>query len=248
MQKRHQGQQKQKITGGYYELQPVHMVSSGKFQPVALDAAWRGVAADSFAEKKFLNSGGLHNFLRTMEAALIVLLASKLEQRVPARHVHLLTHTHCKAPHPKGEIPMASRNVETVRTAHECWNRRDFEGCVRNLRDDCTYIDHCRGETLKGKQKFKDYLEGWAKPWKDGKITNVRYTDAGDTVIAEFVCEGTNDGSLAGMSPTGRRASFDICEIWHFDKDGKITSGGCYYDMYGLLTQLGHLKPITMAA
>jgi hypothetical protein len=42
--------------------------------------------------------------------------------------------------------------------------------------------------------------------------------------------------------------SLPFCEICHFDKEGRIVSGGCYYDQYTLLTQLGHLKPLAAAA
>jgi steroid delta-isomerase-like uncharacterized protein len=143
---------------------------------------------------------------------------------------------------------MASKNVETLRAAHESWNRRDFDGCTRNLADNYVYTDHARGETLKGKQKFRDYVENWAKAWSDGKITNARYLDAGDVVIAEFIGEGTNDGPFAGMSPSGRRLSFPFCEIWQFDNNGRMLTGRCYYDVYSILTQLGHAKPLRMAA
>jgi len=36
--------------------------------------------------------------------------------------------------------------------------------------------------------------------------------------------------------------SLAFCEV-HFDKQGRIVSGGCYYDQYTLLTQLGHIEP-----
>jgi hypothetical protein len=38
--------------------------------------------------------------------------------------------------------------------------------------------------------------------------------------------------------------SLPFCEICQFDKQGRIVSGGCYYDQYTLLTQLGHVTPL----
>jgi steroid delta-isomerase-like uncharacterized protein len=143
---------------------------------------------------------------------------------------------------------MASKNVETVRNAHESWNRRDFEDCVRNLTDNCVYTDHARGEKIHGKHKFTNYVEDWAKAMTDGKITEPRYIDAGDVVVTEFIAEGTNDGPFAGLPPTRRHVKFSFCEIWHFDKNGHMTSGGCYYDLYSIFTQLGHVKPLATAA
>jgi hypothetical protein len=42
--------------------------------------------------------------------------------------------------------------------------------------------------------------------------------------------------------------SLPFCEICHFDKKGKTVSGGCYYDQYTLLTQLGHIEALATAA
>jgi len=36
---------------------------------------------------------------------------------------------------------MASKNVETLRAAHESWNKRDFAGVVKNAAEKLTYTD-----------------------------------------------------------------------------------------------------------
>jgi steroid delta-isomerase-like uncharacterized protein len=143
---------------------------------------------------------------------------------------------------------MASKNVETVRAAHESWNRRDYEGVVRNMSDGITYTDNARGQSFSGKQTFREWTESWAKALSDGKIINATYIDAGDTVVAQFTGTGTNTGSFAGLPPTGHHVSFAFVEIWHFDKSGRMIAGSAYYDQYSILTQLGHLKPLATAA
>ena len=50
------------------------------------------------------------------------------------------------------------------------------------------------------------------------------------------------------MPPTGRKINFPYCEICRFDKEGRFVSGEAYYDLYTLLTQLGHVQPIAAAA
>src|SRR6202022_3327185 len=90
--------------------------------------------------------------------------------------------------------------------------------------------------------------EAWATGFTDARITNPEYIDAGDIVIAQFTAEGSNDGTFGGLKPTGRRMSLPFCEICQFDKQGRIVSGGCYYDQYTLLTQLGHVQPLAVAA
>ncbi len=143
---------------------------------------------------------------------------------------------------------MASKNVETLRAAHESWNKRDFAGVVRNAAEGLLYTDTARGLNLNSRDKFREWTEAWAKAFSDGKITNPEYIDAGDIVVARFTVEGTNDGPLGSLKRTGRKMSLPFCEICHFDKQGRPISGTCYYDQYTLLTQLGHIQPLAAAA
>jgi predicted ester cyclase len=143
---------------------------------------------------------------------------------------------------------MASKNVEMLRAAHESWNRRDFAGVVKNAAEGLVYTDNARAVTLSSRDKFREWTEGWAKAFSDGRITDPEYVDAGDVVIARFTVVGTNDGFFGSMKPTGRKMSLPFCEICHFDKKGRTVSGVCYYDQYTLLTQLGHIQPLAVAA
>ena len=143
---------------------------------------------------------------------------------------------------------MASKNVETLRAAHESWNKRDFAGVVRNAAEGLAYTDTARGLNLSGRDEFQEWTESWAKAFSDGKITKPEYIDAGDIVVARFIVEGTNDGPIGSLKPTGRKMSLPFCEICHFDKQGRPVSGTCYYDQYTLLTQLGHIQPLAAAA
>jgi steroid delta-isomerase-like uncharacterized protein len=143
---------------------------------------------------------------------------------------------------------MSTKNVENLRAAHESWNRRDFQGVIRNAAESLVYTDQARVLTLNSRDKFREWTEAWARASSDGRISKSEYIDAGDVVIAQFTVEGTNDGPLGSLPPTGGRMSLPFCEICHFDKQGRISSGSCYYDQYTLLTQLGHIQPLAEAA
>jgi steroid delta-isomerase-like uncharacterized protein len=143
---------------------------------------------------------------------------------------------------------MDSKNVATLRAAHESWNRRDFQGVVRDSSDGLTYTDHGRDLTLNSRDKFREWTEEWAKAFSDGRIIDPKYVDGGDVVVTQFTFEGTNDGPVGSMPPSGRRVSLAFCEVCQLDKQGRVVSGGCYYDQYKLLTQLGHIEPLAAAA
>ena len=142
---------------------------------------------------------------------------------------------------------MASKNIEMIRSAHESWNKRDFAGVVKNADEKFAYTDNARAVTFNSRDRFREWTEEWAKAFPDGLITNAEYIDAGDIVIARFTVVGTNKGPLRSMKPTGRKMALPFCEICHFDKQGRMVSGGCYYDQYTLMTQLGQI-PLAAAA
>ena len=98
---------------------------------------------------------------------------------------------------------MASKNVETLRAAHESWNKRDFAGVVKNAAEGLVYTDNARAVTLNGQDKFRKWTVEWAKAFSDGRITNPEYI--GDIVIARFTVVGTNDGPFGSMKPPGRK-------------------------------------------
>jgi len=143
---------------------------------------------------------------------------------------------------------MASKNIESFRAAHDSFNRRDFDGVLKTLTDNCTYTEHPRERTLQGKSQFREFLEGWTKGFSDGKIINPQYLDAGDTVIAQFTFEGTNDGPILGIAPTGKRVSLPVCEISRYDSQGRVVAAGVYYDQMTMCVQLGLMKPLATAA
>ena len=134
---------------------------------------------------------------------------------------------------------MASKNVKTALAAYDAFNARDLDKAVSAYAENVPWEDHGRGITTKTRAEFKDSLKEWIDGFSDGKITDVEAIDAGDTVIVQYVGRGTNDGAMGPAPATGKRASLPGVDIVHFDKAGKIIRGETYFDMFGLLVQLG---------
>jgi steroid delta-isomerase-like uncharacterized protein len=134
---------------------------------------------------------------------------------------------------------MESKNVKTHRAGHEAFNRRDFGAMVKEYTESISWTDRARGITFTTPQEFKnDFLAGWVEASSDCRVTDARYTDAGDAVVARFTAQGTNDGPLGPFPATGKAWALPICEWWHFDADGRVVGGEIYYDQASLLTQL----------
>jgi steroid delta-isomerase-like uncharacterized protein len=130
-------------------------------------------------------------------------------------------------------------NADAVREEQRAFNDRDWDAMRDLIADDCVFIDGM-GRRHEGPDAFvNDYSKGWAGAFSDGRITEPKIYDAGDTVVTEFVGSGTNDGQLGPMPATGRSAELPYCEIYHFDADGKVIGGRAYFDQMNLMAQLG---------
>jgi steroid delta-isomerase-like uncharacterized protein len=135
---------------------------------------------------------------------------------------------------------MASTNVETYRAGHEAFNQRDFEAMIGRYADSITWTDHSQGRTFRTPQEFRDdFLPGWVRASSDIRITDPRYIDAGQTVVCTFTGVGTHDGPLGPFPASGKEFALPLCELWHFDANGRVVGGDLYYDQVSLLTQLG---------
>ena len=143
---------------------------------------------------------------------------------------------------------MASRNVETFRAAHQAFNKRDFEAVLNVMTEDVIYHDRARGVTFEGRSGFRQFMESWVAAFSRAEVSEPKYSDAGNTVIAEFIARGTNDGPLGPLPMTGRSMQVPFCEIMTFDEKGQIVSGAIYYDQLSIMSQLGHAQPTEAAA
>jgi len=134
---------------------------------------------------------------------------------------------------------MASKNVTTALAVFEAFNARDLDKAVSTCIENIVWEDYGRGVTTKSRAELKDSYKDWADGFSDGKITDTKAIDAGETVVVEYIGRGTNDGPMGPAPATGKRVSLPFVDIFHFDKDGKVTSGASYYDMFSLLVQMG---------
>jgi steroid delta-isomerase-like uncharacterized protein len=143
---------------------------------------------------------------------------------------------------------MSSQNVETFRATHQAFNRRDFDGVVSNMAEGVTYRDQARNASFTGRDGFREFMQGWVEAFSNAAVSEPTYLDGGDTVIAQFMARGVNDGALGPLPATGREIDVPFCELMRFDDDGQIVSGSIYYDQLTMMTQLGHIEPSAESA
>jgi len=61
---------------------------------------------------------------------------------------------------------------------------------------------------------------------------------AGNVAVVEFVANGTHQGELMGIAPTGRKISVPVCNVMEM-RDGKVYAEREYFDAALMMQQLG---------
>lgn len=134
-------------------------------------------------------------------------------------------------------------STESHQAAHSAFNGRDFAAMEAMFSDDCVYVDHPRGLTMKGAGEFVAWAKGWVETFSDARVDAARYLESGDTSVAIFQGRGLNDGTGGPLPPTGRQMDLAMCEVMRVGADGRFVRGELFYDAMTMMVQLGHAEP-----
>ena len=133
-------------------------------------------------------------------------------------------------------------NVEKIKHFYECVTSNNLiDELSEYIADNCTVRIGDRIIPV-GIEGMKQHMIEVRKTYPDLKMTIIRqYTD-GDTVISEFIMEGTHLGEWLGMKPTGQKLRMTGVNI---DKliDGKIVEHGGAVNTFEALFEEGIIKP-----
>lgn len=93
-----------------------------------------------------------------------------------------------------------------------------------------------------GIEGMKQHIIDVRKTYPDLKMTIIRQFVDGDTVISEFIMEGTHLGEWLGMKPTRKKLRMTGVDIDKF-VDGKIVEHGGAVNTFETLFEEGIIKP-----
>lgn len=116
-----------------------------------------------------------------------------------------------------------------------------LEALPQYIAADCTIRV---GETIipAGLDGMRQHLTDVRKTYPDLKMTIIRqYTDK-DTVISEFIAEGTHKGEWLGMKPTGKKLTFTGVDIDRI-ANGKIIEHGGAMNTFETLFEENIIQP-----
>ena len=131
-------------------------------------------------------------------------------------------------------VSIVERFAETL-TAH------DLDAFAALFADD--YVNHQLSAAapppagVPSKTATVNFFAARLKGLPDLKVSIQVSLAEADKVAASFLYEGTQQGPLYGVQPTGRRLSFTSCDIFR-TADGKIAEHWGMGDIAGVLAQL----------
>ncbi|NED98136.1 ester cyclase [Phytoactinopolyspora alkaliphila] len=125
----------------------------------------------------------------------------------------------------------------------EAFNRHDRAGLATGYASDVMVSDPIYPEPLEGWDAVEKDFDDIMRALPDIHQTVRTVMEHGDILACEISVTGTHNGPLAtpdGEIPaTGRKVEFGGAWFARLDGDGKIVDERRYYDVAGLLAQLG---------
>ena len=134
---------------------------------------------------------------------------------------------------------MANEQNEAVaRRALECFNTGDTSVADEVIADGAVNHDPAMPDSASGPDSLKQAVALYRGAFPDLKITIEEMFSDRDLVCTRWSSEGTNDGELMGMPPTGKHATTTGLSVDRV-QDGKIVESWTEWDNAGLMQQLG---------
>jgi steroid delta-isomerase-like uncharacterized protein len=114
---------------------------------------------------------------------------------------------------------------------------------------DVLYEEVATNQRAKGVDSYIDYVQRWKRAFPDLTGTVVQAIESGDRMMAEVEWKGTQTAALEGpfgsIAATNKRALVRAVIVARF-RDDKVIETRHYFDLLGLLMQLG-VAPIAGA-
>jgi steroid delta-isomerase-like uncharacterized protein len=135
---------------------------------------------------------------------------------------------------------------DVARKLTDAWNSHDAARVAACYTHDATVLDPVYPEPLEGAETIEKEAADFVTAFPDITFRPTKVITDGETVALEVTVTGTNTGPLhlpTGLIPaTRRRVEFSAAGFSVIDAMGRIREERRYFDVAGMLTQLGLLQ------
>ena len=131
-----------------------------------------------------------------------------------------------------------------ARQALQLLDEEKLEEWEQTMDPDCEFVGP--GVTLQGRERVREFVEGFRTAFPDVRHTLESVYEDGDTIIIELTFAGTHAGPLrtpdGEIAPTGKRIQMRQAQLVQL-RDGKAISFRSYFDRMEMMAQLGLAGP-----
>lgn len=137
---------------------------------------------------------------------------------------------------------MTATAIDLGRAGVEAFNAGDWDRFAQTMSSEADYDEPGTQRHAHGRDQILAITRAWKEAFPDarGTITDVSGTDEEATI--EVTWEGTHSGTLASpmgdLAPTRRHVKVQAAEVIKA-ADGEVVSEHHYFDVLGMMQQLG---------
>jgi ketosteroid isomerase-like protein len=144
------------------------------------------------------------------------------------------------------------KNKELMKTLDDAWNSQDWDTFKERHADNVAVFWPGQPNPTRGVGNHHEESVEFFKMFPDNHIVNNPYkilfaSDDYTCSVADFT--GTFKGQMKGfdgqmIQPTNKKFQIEFCTVAHW-KDGKITEERLFYDLVGMMIQIGAMPSKT---
>lgn len=137
----------------------------------------------------------------------------------------------------------ATARADAIARSVEYANSHDAKAFAGTYAEDAVVYDPSYPQPLKGRDAIEQDMVELFRAFPDVTVTVGPLLHDGETFAGEYVLRGTHQGPLASpggeIAATGKPFSNNGAVFSKFNADGLVSEERRYYDVAGLMVQLG---------
>ena len=137
----------------------------------------------------------------------------------------------------RADATSTEENKAVIQRWVEMWNTGNVVTIDQLVTADFVRHDPTRPE-VHGPEAERQFVTGTRAAFPDLHFTIEDLIAEGDEVVARLTAQGTQQGELSGIAPTGQHVTYTVMEIYRL-ANGKIAEQWVIADALGLRQQLG---------
>ena len=134
---------------------------------------------------------------------------------------------------------MSDQNLEATRRFFDVWNTGDLDALDEIMTEDFVDHDSYNVHASEGREGTKKSIAMYRQAFSDLQMTMDASVAVDDVVITRSHREGTHDGEIMGLAPTGSRGRGTHGISWTRFEDGKAAEGWNQWDVLGFMQDIG---------